>query len=221
MRMRRKRHLEERLENTGIYYTEIRESEMDTRKAESAPIDLHELFGRSAPIELEIGCGKGAFAIELAKRHPEYNILAIEKCKNVLLTACQNAAAEKIPNLRFICTGAEYLDRHLPENSVSRIYLNFSCPYPKGRYANRRLTAPQFLNIYRSLLMPDGEIHQKTDHQHFFEFSIEQLSKAGWTLKNISLDLHSSDFEGNIMTEYEKNFVSKGLPIYRLEAYIQ
>ena len=63
-----------------------------------------------------------------------------------------------------------------------------------------------------------AEIHQKTDNMHFFEFSIEQLSQNGFKLKNISLDLHNSDFEDNIMTEYEQRFTDLGQPIYRLEA---
>ncbi|MBO5410241.1 MAG: hypothetical protein J6A60_03165, partial [Clostridia bacterium] len=100
-----------------------------------------------------------------------------------------------------------------------RIYLNFSCPYPKNRYANHRLTNPRFLKSYDIILKNGGEIHQKTDNTGFFEYSIEQLSGYGFALKNVSLDLHSSSFEGNIETEYEHRFASQGLPIYRLEAY--
>ena len=70
-------------------------------------------------------------------------------------------------------------------------------------------------------MVKGAEIHQKTDNMQFFEFSIEQFSSNGFALKNISLDLHNSDFEGNIMTEYESKFVALGQPIYRLEAYIK
>ena len=98
--------------------------------------------------------------------------------------------------------------------------VNFSCPYPKGSYKNHRLTNGRFLAIYRDLLEADAEVHQKTDNMHFFEYSIEEFSKAGWQLKNISLDLHHSDFEGNIVTEYEQRFASQGCPIYRLEAFL-
>ena len=70
-------------------------------------------------------------------------------------------------------------------------------------------------------MKPGAEIHQKTDNRNFFEFSIEEFTRAGFMLKNVSLDLHNSDFEGNIVTEYESRFVSQGLPIYRMEAVLR
>ncbi|MBR2418175.1 MAG: tRNA (guanosine(46)-N7)-methyltransferase TrmB, partial [Clostridia bacterium] len=105
------------------------------------------------------------------------------------------------------------------ENSVELIYLNFSCPFPKAKYARHRLTHRFFLEIYRGLLTENGEIHQKTDNMHFFEFSLEEYSAADYKIKNLSLDLHNSDFEGNIVTEYEKRFSDLGQPIYRVEAF--
>jgi tRNA (guanine-N7-)-methyltransferase len=96
--------------------------------------------------------------------------------------------------------------------------LNFSCPFPKAAYASHRLTHQNFLEIYKEIMKKGSEIHQKTDNMHFFEFSIEHFTKSGFALKNVSLDLHNSDFEGNIVTEYEQKFVSQGLPIYRLVA---
>jgi len=167
---------------------------------------------------LEIGCGKGRFAVEYAKQHPEINVLAVEKSANVIVGACEIAKNENVNNLRFICGSAEYLPKFIPNRSISQIFLNFSCPFPKKAYASHRLTHRNFLNIYKLLLKQGAEIHQKTDNMHFFEFSLEEFSKSGFSLQNISLDLHNSDFEGNIMTEYESRFVSLGQPIYRLEA---
>lgn len=218
--MRRKKNLYEHLSECGDYYIEIKEDNRDTRVFEYAPLDIDALFGRQAPLYLEIGCGKGAFAIEFAKRNPDYNILAVEKSKNVLLNACRGAMQQNVPNVRFLCVGAEYADRHLARGSVEGIYLNFSCPYPKESYANHRLTSPRFLEIYKKILADGAHIYQKTDHPRFFEYSIENLTKAGFMLCNISLDLHSSVYaEDNIMTEYESRFVSQGKPIYKLEAY--
>ena len=220
MRMRRKKNLDKHLDECGVYYTELIEGTLDLRVEEENLLNIEEMFGRTAPILLEIGCGKGAFAIELAKRFPKYNVIAVEKCKNVILTACQNAKAEEIPNLRFLCGGAEYLHRHLKSGCAERIFLNFSCPFPKNKYANHRLTSPVFLPVYKTLLAKGGEIHQKTDHPRLFEFSIENLSANGFKLKNVTVDLHNSNFDGNIMTEYEKMFVEMGKPIFRLEAYL-
>ena len=124
----------------------------------------------------------------------------------------------RLPNLRFCLGQAEYLDHLFHDGTIDRIFLNFSCPFPKKRYAMHRLTHARFLEIYHRIMKPNADSHQKTDNMHFFEFSLEQLSNNGFPMKNISLDLHNSGFEGNIMTEYEKRFTDLGQPIYRLEA---
>lgn len=222
MRMRRKKNLENRLADCGDYIIYLdREDKNFSVKDTKDILDLEKIFGNSNPVELEIGCGKGQFAREIAKRNPDINYLAVEKSSNVIVDAASAAIAEGIENLRFARGDAEYLDCFIPPKSVKNIYLNFSCPYPKNTYARHRLTHGGFLEIYKKLLADGGEIYQKTDNMHFFEFSLEQFSQNGFALKNISLDLHNSDFEGNIMTEYEKKFSEQGFPIYRLEAYLR
>lgn len=220
--MRRKKNLENRLANCGDYIIYLdREDKNFSVKDTKNILDLEKIFGNSNPVELEIGCGKGQFAREIAKRNPNINYLAVEKSSNVIVDAASAAIAEGIENLRFARGDAEYLDCFIPPKSVKNIYLNFSCPYPKNTYARHRLTHGGFLEIYKRLLADGGEIYQKTDNMHFFEFSLEQFSQNGFALKNISLDLHNSDFEGNIITEYEKKFSEQGFPIYRLEAYLR
>ena len=154
----------------------------------------------------------------VVKASPDINFIAVEMARNVIVSAMELAVKENLPNLKFLMGKAEYLEKFFPENSVERIYLNFSCPYPKETYKKHRLTHPVFLEIYKHILIPGGEIHQKTDNMKLFEFSIENLSQCGFKLKNVSLDLHNSGFEGNIVTEYEKRFSEQGFPIYRLEA---
>lgn len=222
MRMRRKKNLENRLADCGDYIIYLdREDKNFSVKDTKDILDLEKIFGNSNPVELEIGCGKGQFAREIAKRNPDINYLAVEKSSNVIVDAASAAIADGIENLRFARGDAEYLDCFIPPKSVKNIYLNFSCPYPKNTYARHRLTHGGFLEIYKKLLADGGEIYQKTDNMHFFEFSLEQFSQNGFALKNISLDLHNSDFEGNIITEYEKKFSEQGFPIYRLEAYLR
>ena len=223
MRMRRKKNLSERLAAVAdiLIWPQNGDLRFDSSGGKNDLLDLPELFGNENEVHLEIGCGKGRFIRAMAAREPEINFLAVEKLANVVVTACEESRGGngEIPaNLRFLCAGAEYLPRYLPKGSVSRLYLNFSCPHPKERHASHRLTSPRFLNMYKDLLAPGAEIHQKTDNPRFFEYSTEQLSRAGFVIKNVSLDLHHSDFEGNIMTEYESRFASRGLPIYRLEA---
>lgn len=220
MRMRRKKHLEDRLEACGnmIIYMD-RENRDYSYKDSGSMLDIAAIFGNESPVILEIGCGKGQFIRELAKREPQYNYLAVEKASNVVVDAAEQTIAEGLDNIRFLRGGAEYLDCYIPEKTAERIYLNFSCPFPKKSYAKHRLTHRGFLEIYERLLKAGGEIHQKTDNMQLFEFSIAEFSQSGWGLKNISLDLHASDFEGNIVTEYERRFTEQGMPIYRLEAY--
>ena len=218
--MRRKKHLEERLAACGdmVIYMDRENRDYSFKDTENM-LDLHKLFGNDNPVIMEIGCGKGQFVCELAKRDPQYNYIAVEKASNVVVDAAARAIEEGLTNVRFLRGGAEYLDCYVPEHSAERIYLNFSCPFPKKSYAAHRLTHRNFLSMYEKLLVKGGEIHQKTDNMHFFEFSLGEFSQSGWGLKNISLDLHNSDFEGNIVTEYEERFSSQGMPIYRLEAF--
>ena len=222
MRMRKKKYLDKRLDAVSdiLYISDFEDRNFNTAIEKKDYLDLQNWFGNDNPIHLEIGCGKGRFACEYAKSHPEINLIAVEKSGNVITVGCEMAKAEGIENLRFIKCGAEYLEKYLREKSVEKIFLNFSCPFPKSGYATHRLTHPRFLEIYKRLMVKGGEIHQKTDNTHFFEFSLECFSKSGFALKNVSLDLHKSDFEGNIMTEYEEKFSSMGFPIYRLEAYV-
>ena len=201
MRMRRKKNLEARLEACGDYILYLDRDEKNFQdKSNKQLIDFEKIFGNSNPLVLEIGCGKGQFAREIAKRNPDKNFLAVEKSSNVIVDAAQMAIDEGIPNLRFARGEAEY---------------------PKNTYARHRLTYRAFLEIYRRILVDKGEIYQKTDNMHFFEFSLEEFSAANYGLKNISLDLHNSGFEGNIVTEYEKKFSDMGMPIYRLEAFVK
>ena len=223
MRMKRLKHLEERKTACGGLLISGNSDDLNFATAGDNKdyIDLKEWFGTERPVWLEIGCGKGQFACELAKQNPEINIIAVEKNSNVIVQACEKAQTLGVNNVRFLKCGAEYITKFIKDGTVERIFLNFSCPFPKKSHQSHRLTSPTFLKLYKELLAPGAEILQKTDNRQLFEYSLEQLSNFGFTLKNISLDLHHSNFEGNIVTEYEQRFVSLGLPIYRLEAYLK
>ncbi len=220
MRMRKKKYLDERLDAVKSYILDTDRDERDFGKAVQIKeyFNFEEIFGNSNPVHLEIGCGKGQFVCEMAKRCPDVNFIAVEKERNVIVAAVEKIEGAKLTNVRFIAGCAEYLPRFIPSHSIERIYLNFSCPYPKEKYRKHRLTHRFFLKIYRELLKEDGDIHQKTDNMHFFEFSLQEFSSEHFRLENVSLDLHNSGFEGNIVTEYEKRFTDLGQPIYRLEA---
>lgn len=223
MRMRHKKNLDARLDNVRDYLIILRNESLNFNDAqqENHMLDLTQLFGNDNPVYLEIGCGKGQFGCTFAQQNPDVNIICIEKVKNVIVLACENAQKLGLKNIKFINCAAEYLQSYLPSHAFEAIYLNFSCPYPKKSYASHRLTSERFLGIYKTLLKENAPVCQKTDNMAFFEFSIESFSKNGYVLSNVSLDLHNSDFEGNIVTEYEEKFSSQGFPIYRLEARVK
>lgn len=222
MRMKRKKNLDERISASSDYLITMKNTSLNFNDAanENHIIDFKNIFKRKQPVYLEIGSGKGQFGCTFAKQNPDKNILCVERNRNVLILAIDAARAMKLDNIMFLCGTAEYLPSYIEKQSVETIFLNFSCPFPKNRHIAHRLTNPRFLKIYREILKPDGVICQKTDNMHFFEYSLEQFSACGFRLSNISLDLHNSDFEGNIVTEYEHKFASQGYPIYRLEARI-
>lgn len=223
MRMRRKSRLDERITECGehLLITEGCDFYKKPEQEKYDIIDLKKVFGNDNPVMLEIGCGKGGFAFKIAEKYPEINFIAVEKISNVIIEACEKADREKPKNLRFMNVAAENLLYYLGEYSISVIFLNFSCPYPKYTYRNRRLTYFRYLDIYKKLLIKGGEIRLKTDNRGFFEFSLQSLSENGFILKNIILDLHAGDLTDNIETEYEKMFVAEGKPIYKLEAYLR
>lgn len=175
------------------------------------------VFGNDNPIHIEIGMGKGQFLTKLAELNPNINYIGIEKFTSVLLRASEKLETLDLTNVRIINVDALMLNEYFAEGEIAQIYLNFSDPWPKNAHAKRRLTSNRFLPVYQNILKKDGEIHFKTDNRLLFEFSLESMNEYGMKLQNISLDLHHSDYEGNIMTEYEERFSQFG-PIYRLEA---
>lgn len=177
----------------------------------------NEAFDKNQPLHIEIGTGKGRFITGMAKANPEINYIGIELADSVIVTALDRIIEEELPNVKLLNVNANDLQEHFDKGEVDRVYLNFSDPWPKKRHAKRRLTYRSFLEIYENILVDKGEIHFKTDNQGLFESSLMSFSEYGMLLTYVSLDLHNSDYEGNIMTEYEEKFSSKGNRIYRCE----
>ena len=179
-------------------------------------------FEQEHPIHIEVGMGKGQFLFGQAKANPDINYIGIERYTSVLLRAIQKIDEDHPPkNIRFICMDAADLIDIFAQNEVSRIYLNFSDPWPKDRHARRRLTSADFLTRYDQILNPDGTIEFKTDNRHLFDFSLEEISVSPvWEVTQYTFDLHHTPemCAGNIMTEYEEKFSSLGNPICKLVA---
>ena len=178
------------------------------------------LFGNDNPLHIEIGMGKGKFIMELAANNPQINYIGIEKYSSVLLRALEKCKDIKLNNVFFIRFDAEYLNDIFDKEEIERIYLNFSDPWPKDRHAKRRLTSKEFLAKYDQCLKKEGEVIFKTDNRPLFDFSVEEAAIAGWELREVTYDLHHSEYvEGNVMTEYEERFSAMGNPIHRLVAF--
>ena len=175
------------------------------------------VFPNKQPIHLEIGMGKGQFLIEMAKKYPEINFIGIEKYDSVLVRAIEKVQKEEIPNLFFLCVDAKEISNVFAKE-ITTLYLNFSDPWPKTRHAKRRLTSPDFLNVYDNIFVNKKEIIQKTDNPLLFTYSLEELSKHGYVLEKISLDLVKEKI-ANVKTEYEEKFTELGYPIYYVHAY--
>jgi tRNA (guanine-N7-)-methyltransferase len=181
----------------------------------------NQLFGNDNPIHIEVGTGKGRFVTEMAKAHPEINYIGIEVYESVIVAALDRVIEADIPNIKLLNKNAVNLREFFDKGEIDRVYLNFSDPWPKTRHEKRRLTYKSFLQMYEDILVEEGEIHFKTDNRGLFEFSLRSFSEYGLLLTFVSLDLHKSDFEGNIMTEYEEKFSEMGHPIYRSEVKYQ
>ena len=170
-------------------------------------------FNNNNPIYIEIGMGKGDFILQNAKMYPEINFIGIEKYDSIVARAIQKIEQEELPtNLRLIRMDAKNI-KDAFSKEIERIYLNFSDPWPKKRHSERRLTSNTFLKEYDNIFKNTKEIIMKTDNQELFEYSLVTLSNNGYILQKVSLDLHSSDIENNIMTEYEKKFSENGIKI--------
>ncbi len=171
------------------------------------------IFNNHQKLHIEIGCGKGSFIIEMAKRNPNINFIGIEKYESVLVRALEKL--EDIPsNLRFMCLDATNIDKIFNKN-VDTIYLNFSDPWPKTRHAKRRLTSPIFLNLYDKISSGKTHIIMKTDNKSLFAYSLETLNNAGYYFNHVSLDYPLIE---SIPTEYEMKFRNNGETINYLDA---
>ena len=174
------------------------------------------VFNNNNPIYIGIGMGKGKFIIENAKKYPNINFIGIERQDSILVRSLQKIV-EDIPNLIIVRMNALIIEEVFSKE-VSRIYLNFSDPWPKKRHHFRRLTRNIFLDKYDSIFKDTKEIYMRTDNTSLYTYSIETLSNHGYYLKDVSLDLHKDSEEELITTEYEDKFSKENKPIYSLVA---
>ena len=219
MRIRKKKHLKDRLalvSDMVIVPNRDIPNVLEAIKRKDY-FNYKEIFGNDNPVELEIGCGKGSFIIEKAKRNPDVNYLAVELLENIIVMAAEHAKDAGLTNLKFVNSGAEYLPRYIPENSIRNIYLNFSPPFPQDGYEGRRLTNSRFISAYKSFLVEGGCVYQKTDDVDFFNYSFEKFSDYGFAVELWTDRIDTLEYN-NVQTEYEKKFREQGVKINALIA---
>ena len=175
------------------------------------------VFKNNNPIYIEIGMGKGDFIIKNALQFPNINFIGIEKFDSVIVRAIQKSNELEIENLKLIRMDAEKIDEVFA-NEISKLYLNFSDPWPKDRHAKRRLTSPKFLSAYDKIFKNNiANIEMKTDNIGLFNYSVTSLKENGYNITYLTNDLHRENVF-NITTEYEEKFSKKGIKINKLEA---
>ncbi|HTJ73509.1 MAG TPA: tRNA (guanosine(46)-N7)-methyltransferase TrmB [Verrucomicrobiae bacterium] len=182
--------------------------------------ELDEWDGSYVPSVIEIGAGTGLFSVEQAAGHPEGAFLAVDVKADRLQKGAASAVGQGLANMRFLRSRADQLPEVVPAHSADIIWVTFPDPFPKKHSAGRRLTHPTFLKVYRRLLKEDGALYFKTDAHALFEWSLEQLVAEGWTIKELSFDLHESDLAEwyKVKTNYETRFINEGLMIHFVKA---
>ena len=211
MRMRKKKNSESRLLACEKYLFNTEGGIIDPNTA------MGEGYGK---VFLEIGAGKGGFACAMAERHADAAYYAMERVTDCVVLCAEKASSGEfgeLKNLRFLIDTADNLMHIFPKGSIDAIYLNFSDPWSKKGYAKRRLTHRRYLSMYMNLLRDGGYIRFKTDNVGLFDFSLEEIEAMGLTPEIVTRDLHASEWnEGNVMTEYERNFSEQGMAINML-----
>lgn len=185
--------------------------------------ELNDIKLPNKPICLEIGSGKGDFLITKAFTDSNSFYIGIEKFSTVILKALKKIERNKLKlnNLVFSCADVANINIDKFRNKVSKIYLNFSDPWPKKRHAKRRLTSTNFLELYKQILQPEAQVEFKTDNDILFAYTIETLSsrsdiKIIYKTTNLYSELSNKYNKTNTQTEYEKKFVAIGKNINKV-----
>lgn len=184
-----------------------------------------DFFQNDNPIELEVGCGKGTFVAHKGLQNPDTNFIAVDIKSDMLGVARRNVVKlyeENDRECNNITLTAYNVDKIVdiisPEDGISRMYINFCNPWPRGKHNKRRLTHPTKLKQYISFLPIGGEIRFKTDNDELFDDSLEYFRECGFEITYMTRDLHRSDVKDNIVTEHEKMFSDEGILIKYLTA---
>ena len=207
MRMRRMKNLESRMEKCA----QLRITDPAALKG-----NWRSLKADAAALWVEVGCGKGKFTAGTAAANPDVLLIAVERCREAMVVAMENAQGMGLKNVFYIDMDVANIEEIFAGEEIDRLFINFPDPWPRKKNAKRRLTYRTFLDKYCRVIKPGGEIHYKTDNAPLFEFSVEEFKLCGLEVKNLTRNLHENGIVG-IMTGYEEKFHALGTPINRCE----
>ncbi len=161
---------------------------------------------------VELGAGTGLFAVELAARHPDKQYVAVDVKADRLQKGAYEALDRGVKNIVFLRARADQIEECFMPGSLEAIWLTFPDPFPRERSARRRMSHPIYLEKYAALLGPGGSFYLKHDNRDFFCWSIEQLVTEGWSIDEISFDLHESSLSDDykVKTTYEHRWLGEG-----------
>jgi tRNA (guanine-N7-)-methyltransferase len=176
-----------------------------------APLDFKEIYGRRGPVEVDLGCGDGAFLAAIAAGNPGTDFLGIERLVGRVRSACRKIERGGLTNVRVLRFEISYVvERLLPENSVTAFHVMFPDPWPKRRHAPRRLLTETFFGSIHRALVPNGTARIATDETEYFR-QVTRLVSASPLFA-----LVADAAAGNPMSKFEKRFTEQGLTIHRL-----
>lgn len=174
------------------------------------------IFGNDHPIVLELACGKGDYALHLARRGPELNVVGVDiKGARIWKGACR-ALEEGLEHVRFLRIFIDHLDEYFDKGEVEEIWITFPDPYLKDKKESKRLTSPRFLELYRKVLAPGGVIHLKTDSLPLYEYTLETIRDQKCELLDRVDDIYKERPNDPILTNqtyYEKMHLKEGKTI--------
>ena len=214
LRLRKKPHTDEKLQTFSNFVI----TEKIGEEFKGTWRKIFDENNLSRELHVELGTGKGDFITQLAEKNPDKNFIGLEVEAGVVLKAARKIQEKNLSNIRLVVFDINRVEEIFAEHEIDRLYINFCDPWPKKRHAKRRLTHVRFLEMYKKILKPDGQIFFKTDNRGLFDFSLEQFELANYKVSDVTFDLHANEPTDNIRTEYETKFSSLGVPINRLVA---
>jgi tRNA (guanine-N7-)-methyltransferase len=178
-----------------------------------------DFFHSEKPLFLELGCGKGEYTVELAKRNPENNYLGIDRKGARLWRGAKTAVEENLVNAGFIRTSADFVSNIFGRNEIDGIWITFPDPQPQKSREKKRLTSPRYLKMYKKILKPGGIVHLKTDDHGLFHYSLNVIQESGF-VAYATENLYNSGYTGyatQVQTFYEKMHLSEGKNIFYMQ----